>query len=162
VWLTFSLWNPTQFQQKFFIYGNLINPAPLFRLGLDEYDVFLRWRKVWQRVTSVKPDWFYDEDLKILYIHNPIERYQAAVFIYGEYNDPKKLNAVGSAWVADYTLEQSRFLLGEIYAKYSGAVPGPAQNLQLDQQKRQYSIDRMNQLRDKLFGMQRSSPVFID
>ena len=42
-------------------YGNLINPAPLFRLGLDEYDTFLRWRKTWQRVTSVRPDWYYDE-----------------------------------------------------------------------------------------------------
>ena len=36
-------------------YGNLINPAPLFRTGLDEYDIFLRWRKTWQRVTSIRP-----------------------------------------------------------------------------------------------------------
>jgi len=63
-------------------YGNLINPAPLFRTGLDEYDVFLRWRKTWQRVTSIKPDWFYDEFEHALFIHNPIERYQCGVFCY--------------------------------------------------------------------------------
>src|SRR4051812_16757653 len=56
-------------------YGNLIDPAPLFRTGVDEYDTFLRWRKTWQRVTSVMPQWLYDEDRKTLYIHNPIERF---------------------------------------------------------------------------------------
>src|ERR1044072_8922428 len=42
-------------------YGNLINRAPLFRVGIDEYDTFLRWRKSWHRVVSVRPDWYYDD-----------------------------------------------------------------------------------------------------
>jgi hypothetical protein len=44
-------------QEVFFFPGSQLNPAPLIRLGLDEYDTFLRWRKTWCRVTSVIPDW---------------------------------------------------------------------------------------------------------
>jgi hypothetical protein len=143
-------------------YGNLINPAPLFRLGLDEYDVFLRWRKTWQRVTSVRPDWFYDENAICLYIHNPIERYQAAVFFYSSYANPKGLGAVGAEWVREYSLEKSRYLLGDLWSKFSGAIPGPLQNLQLDQQKRQLATERLKELRDQLKGMQKAAPIFID
>lgn len=143
-------------------YGNLINPAPLFRLGLDEYDTFLRWRKTWQRVTSVRPDWYYDENDQVLYISNPIERYQAAVFFYSSYTNTKGLDAVGAQWVKEYALEKARYLLGEQWAKYSGAVPGPVQNLQLDQQKRQLANERLTELRTQLKGMARSAPIMID
>ena len=143
-------------------YGNLINPAPLFRLGLDEYDVFLRWRKTWQRVTSVKPDWWYDETEQTLYIHNPIERYQCAVFFYSSYTTTKNLPPVGALWVKQYALEKSRFLLGEVWSKYSGAIPGPIQNLQLDQNKRTMAEDRLKELMIQLKGMQKSTPVMID
>ena len=143
-------------------YGNLINPAPLFRLGLDEYDVFLRWRKTWQRVTSIRPDWYYDEQNVCLYISNPIERYQAAVFFYSSYTNTKGLPPLGAEWVREYSLEKSRFLLGELWSKFSGAIPGPLQNLQLDQQKRQLANDRLKELRDQLKGMQKSAPIMID
>lgn len=143
-------------------YGNLINPAPLFRLGLDEYDTFLRWRKTWMRVTSVRPDWYYDESERVLYISNPIERYQAAVFIYASYDDTKGLDAVGAQWVKEYSLEKARYLLGDVWSKYSGAIPGPVQNLQLDQQKREQANNRLKELRDQLRGMQKSTPLSID
>ena len=106
-------------------YGNLINPAPLFRTGLDEYDTFLRWRKVWQRVTSIQPQWFYDDGRKTLYIHNPIERYQAGIQMYAPWTDTTALDYTGAQWVKEFTLEQARFTYGEILAKYSGAVPAP-------------------------------------
>lgn len=143
-------------------YGNLINPAPLFRLGLDEYDVFLRWRKTWQRVTSVRPDWFYDEYEQVLYVHNPIERYQAAVFFYSTYTKTNGLPLYGSQWVKEYALERSRFLLGEIWAKYSGAIPSPVQNLQLDQAKRDRADARLKELRESLKAMAKNAPVIID
>lgn len=143
-------------------YGNLINPAPLFRLGLDEYDTFLRWRKTWQRVTSVRPDWYYDEALKCLYISNPIERYQAAVFMYSSYKDTKGLGPVGAEWVREYSLEKSRYLLGDVWSKFSGAIPGPLQNLQLDQAKRALANERLKEMRDQLKGMQKSSPISLD
>lgn len=143
-------------------YGNLINPAPLFRVGLDEYDTFLRWRKVWQRVTSVRPDWYYDDGTQQLFIHNPIERYQAGVFIYSTFTRTEGLTATGALWVKEYALEESRYQLGDLWMKYSGAIPGPLQNLQLDQNKRQEATNRMKELRDQLKGMQRSAPISID
>jgi hypothetical protein len=143
-------------------YGNLINPAPLFRTGLDEYDIFLRWRKTWQRVTSIRPDWFYDEVEEALYIHNPIERYHAGVFCYFPQVDTQKLNLTAALWVKQYSLAKARFILGEVWMKFSGAIPGPLQNLQLDQHKRDKAQEEMDKLLEQLKAMQLSSPALID
>lgn len=143
-------------------YGNLINPAPLFRTGLDEYDVFLRWRKTWQRVTSIRPDWFYDDVDRVLYIHNPIERYQAGVFCYWPHTRTEKLTYTGADWVKRYALATCKLQLGEIWMKYSGAIPGPGQNLQLDQQKRELAQTEVDKLMEQLKGMQTSTPIQID
>jgi hypothetical protein len=143
-------------------YGNLINPAPLFRVGIDEYDLFLRWRKVWQRVTSVKPDWFYDEYEGVLYIHNPIERYQAGVFIYGDWRETTYLDTIGSQWVKEFAMEQSRYNYGEVLAKYSGAVPSPLKDLQLDTQKRDKAQARLDKLRERIQGMQLLTPISFE
>lgn len=143
-------------------YGNLINPAPLFRTGLDEYDTFLRWRKVWQRVTSIQPNWYYDDPRQTLMIHNPIERYQAGVFMYGPWTRTEDLDFTGADWVREYALESARYLYGEILSKYSGAIPGPLQPLMLDQQKRNNAQQRLDKLRERLQSMQVTPPVSID
>ena len=143
-------------------YGNLINPAPLFRTGLDEYDTFLRWRKVWQRVTSIQPQWFYDEGRKTLYIHNPIERYQAGIQMYEDHADVSTLDPTSAQWVKEFALEQARYTWGEELAKYSGAVPGPVQSLTLDQNKRANAQARLDVLRQRLFNMQLFDPIMID
>jgi len=143
-------------------YGNLINPAPLFRTGLDEYDTFLRWRKVWQRVTSIQPQWFYDDARHVLYIHNPIERYQAGVQMYAPHRHTEELDLTGSIWVKRYALEQARYTYGEFLAKFSGAIPGPLQPLMLDQQKRNNAQARLDKLMEELKGMQQLPPIQID
>lgn len=143
-------------------YGNLINPAPLFRTGLDEYDSFLRWRKTWQRVTSIRPDWLYDEGEETLYIHNPIERYQAGVFTVWPYTRTEDLNMTGADWVKRYSVAKARYMLGELWSKFSGAVPGPAQNLQLDAQRRNEARLDLDNLMAQLKGMQLHTPVLID
>lgn len=143
-------------------YGNLINPAPLFRVGIDEYDTFLRWRKCWQRVTSVKPDWFYDDYEKTLYIHNPIERYQVGIFIYADWRETTYLDTIGSQWVKEFSLEQARFNYGEILAKYGHAIPAPLKDLQLDNQKRDKAEKRLDALKVRLQGMQLLSPISFE
>ena len=143
-------------------YGNLINPAPIFRAGMDEYDSFLRWRKVWMRVTSIKPDWFYDESRKCLLIHNPIERYQAGVFMYDLYKRTEDLDLMGSQWVKEYALEQARYTYGEVLAKFSGAVPGPLQALVLDQQKRGNAQARLDKLIERLHNSQLFPAISVD
>jgi len=156
--ITVSFVEPNPVPTEIF-YGNLINPAPLFRVGLDEYDAFLRWRKVWQRVTSVKPDWFYDDARQVLYIHNPIERYQAGIFMYGNYNRTEDLDQNGAQWVKEFATEQARFNYGEILAKYGGAIPAPLKDIQLDSQKRDKAEKRLDKLRERLQGMQKLTPV---
>jgi hypothetical protein len=143
-------------------YGNLINPAPLFRTGLDEYDLFLRWRKVWQRVTSIKPDWFYNEMERALFIHNPIERYQAGIYCYWPHESTERLDLTGADWVKRYSLARSKLLLGEVWMKFSGAIPGPVKDLQLDSAKRETAQAEVDKLMEQLKGMQRAAPVMID
>jgi hypothetical protein len=143
-------------------YGNLINPAPLFRTGLDEYDVFLRWRKTWQRVTSIKPDWIYDEPEQALYIHNPIERYQAGIQAYFPYANTESLSMAGADWVKRYATAKARFQQGELWLKFSGAIPGPVKDIQLDVAKRDKAETEMNTLMELLKGMQRHTPIMID
>jgi hypothetical protein len=143
-------------------YGNLINPAPLFRVGIDEYDAFLRWRKVWQRVTSVRPDWYYDDYERALYIHNPIERYQAGVTAFFNWTDLTKVPAVGSNWIKRYALERSRYQYGDLLLKYGGAIPAPLKDMQLDQGKRDQAQNRLDKLEDEVKGMQSAVPCSID
>lgn len=142
-------------------YGNLIDPAPLFRTGVDEYDTFLRWRKTWMRVTSVRPDWLYDEVRQALYIHNPIARYHAGVLAYVMWTI-QKLPAFGADWVKRYALEKAKYTYGEILSKFSGALPGPVKDLQLDQQKRDKAEAEINRLEEQLKAAQEITPMSID
>lgn len=143
-------------------YGNLINPAPLFRTGLDEYDTFLRWRKTWQRVTSIRPDWYYDEYESVLYIHNPIERYMAGVICFFPYERTERLSAIGADWVKRYALARASNLLGNVWSKFSGAIPGPAQNIQLDQSRRNLAKEEIDALMAEVKGMQLSTALQLD
>lgn len=143
-------------------YGNLINPAPLFRTGLDEYDTFLRWRKTWTRVTSIRPDWFYDESEQVLYIHNPVERFLCGVICYFPYPNTQSLSPIGSRWVKEFALAKSRFLQGDLWMKFSGAIPGPVKDIQLDATRRDSAQTEMDKLKEQLKGMQTQAGIFID
>jgi hypothetical protein len=143
-------------------YGNLIDPTPLFRTGLDEYDTFLRWRKTWMRVTSVQPQWLWDTERNCLYIHNPIERFYAGITAYMAYTDTKNLPHHGAQWVKDYSLAKCRYLLGEILSRFSGAIPGPVKDLQLDTQLRDRAEKQIDALLVQLKGMQTFAPIQID
>jgi hypothetical protein len=143
-------------------YGNLIDPAPLFRTGLDEYDQFLRWRKTWSRVTSIQPNWMWDAGRSVLYIHNPIERYLAGVYGHAVYKRTEDLPHYGAQWVKLFALEKARYLYGEILAKYSGAVPGPVKDLALDARKRENAEKRLDAMVAELKASQELVPMTID
>jgi hypothetical protein len=143
-------------------YGNLTNTGVLFRTGLDEYDTFLRWRKTWMRVTSVQPDWFYDEMEQCLYIHNPIDRYRAGIFAYWPHERTENLPYTGADWVKRFATAKARFQQGELWLKYSGAIPGPVKDIQLDVGKRDSAQAEMDKLMEQLRGMQRGATPLID
>jgi hypothetical protein len=154
--------DPTPSATEIF-YGNLITPAPLFRTGLDEYDSFIRWRKTWKRVTSVKPNWLEDRESGCLWIYNPIERYHCGVILHRAYDDTTQLDDHTSAnWVKDYALAKARYTYGEILSKFSGAIPGPLKDLQLDQQKRDKAEAQITKLEEQLRGMQHFAELQID
>lgn len=143
-------------------YGNLLTQTPLFKNGLDDYDAFLRWRTTWMRVTSVQPDWHYEESIPALFIHNPIERYHTCVWYMLGYGNTKNLRpGFDCDWVKKYALAKAKMIYGEILAKYSGALPGPMQNMQLDQQKRDRAQQDIDKLEEKLQAAQLSAPLSI-
>jgi hypothetical protein len=110
----------------------------------------------------VKPDWYYNDYEKALYIHNPIERFQAGIFIYADWRETTYLDTIGSQWVKEFALEQSRFSYGEILAKYGHAIPAPLKDMQLDNQKRDKAEKRIDALKIRLQGMQLSSPISFE
>lgn len=143
-------------------YGSLIDPTPMMRLGLDEYDSFLRWFKTWKRVLSVQPDWYYDEYVKALYIYNPIERYLAGVICHFPVNKLESLDFWGADWVKRYALARARYLYGEVLMKFSGAIPGPLKDLQLDTAKRDKAEVEIDKLVEELKLSQTLTPISID
>lgn len=139
-------------------YGNLIDPAPMMKCGLDEYDTFLRWRKTWMRVTSVAPDWMWDDARQLLYIHNPLNRYRAGIFTLHSPTTPQALDSYGADWVKRYALALAKFTYGELLSKYSGAVPSAAGNIQLDQGKKGEAQTEI----DKLLATLQAAQLFAD
>lgn len=144
------------------LYLGMISPAPLPMSGISEFDSWLRFKSTFMRVSSVRPDWHYDDEFSTLYVYNPLAQYRAGVFIYDNYTDTRDLTSVGALWVKEYALESSRFLLGTLNQKFSGAIPSPLQNLQLDQNLRVNAQTAMDKLRASLVGMMRSSPASTD
>jgi hypothetical protein len=143
-------------------WGNLISPGPLTGVGIDEYDSYMRWLKTWLRVTSSQPDWLWDEGRNVLFIHNPMEMYQAGVLALDAWETTQSLDGFGAMWVKDYSYQLARLQLAEILSKFSGAIPGPAQALQLDQQKRDKAEAKLKEMEEKLVGAQWSIPVNTD
>lgn len=84
------------------------------------------------------------------------------MFCYWPHESTERLTYTGADWVKRYALAKSKLLLAEVWMKYSGAIPGPAQNIQLDQQKRQQAVDELEKLTVQLHGMQTSTAVSID
>lgn len=139
---------------QFLFLGNFIEPSPIIRTGIDEYDMYLRWRVTWMRVTSVRSDWLYDDDAKVLYIHNPLANYQAGVFYMMPYTRTENLDLTGRMWVRDYALARAQVVYGEIFSKFSGAIPAPVQQITLDQGKRAHGTEAVRALEEKLHRMQ--------
>ena len=142
-------------------YGNLISPAPILSTGIDDYDMFLRWRKTWMRSSSVLPLWRYDEVNQILNIHNPIERYTCGITCYFNWNI-QALPQYGATWVKEYSLALCQLLLSDIYMKYSGSIPTPGGSIQLDNAKGAKAQEKIDKLEQTLRDAQESTAIQID
>lgn len=154
--------NPTQAPADLYWLTNLVNPAPVLNSRMDEYDVFLRWYKTWGRVTSVYPDWLYDEPGQVLYIYNAQPIYHCGVMWLDNYTDTLTLDSFGAKWVKDFSFQKSRHAYAEIMSKYSGVIPGPIKDLQFDSQRRDKAETEMDKLLQDLKGAQWSAGLMPD
>lgn len=143
-------------------WGNLVGVAPLVQTGIGEYDMYLRWQKMWARVSSVQPDWVYDEINKVLMIYNPVERWRCGVVAFKTYDNVSQLDLYGADWVKKHAFQKSRAAYAEIMNKFSGAIPGPIKDQQLDQQKQGKAEAKVEELEKTLQAAQISMPLGID
>jgi len=143
-------------------YANLLDVAPIKTGRFGDYDIFLRWRKTFMKVTSVEPEWMWDQNAQTLWIYNPIEAYKASMWWYL----PKTLaqvDLVHERWVKDYLLARCKYLLGLNRSKFQGAIPGPARDITTDgNDLKSEGRDEMKRLEDQLFSMQAETPPMWD
>lgn len=105
--------------------------TPLNAVMLAEYDAFLRYRKTMMRATSVAPDWAYEEDTNTLFIYAPVFNLRASY----SWHAPRPLSKVRlehQGWIRSYSLAKAKLTLGKVRSKFSGVLPGPARDLQLN------------------------------
>lgn len=112
-------------------YANLLDVAPVKASTMESYDIFLRWRKTFMRVTSVAPQAEWDELNNVMVVYAPVDGTNMCV----AWHQPRNLSQVrleDQDWIRKYTLAKCKFTLSQVRDKFSGVLPGPAQNLQLN------------------------------
>jgi hypothetical protein len=127
---------------------------------IDEYDIFNRWRQTFERVTSTLPAWKWEEDTKSLWIYNPIPLTKIAYMVMVP---PKRLEDIRYSdedWIYDYVTAWCRKFLGENRGKFSGAIPGPQKELNLNAKELVAEAkETLKELDTQLMSMQRRTPV---
>jgi len=115
-----------------FYMGLLGDKVPLNSVMLAEYDSFLRYRKTMMRATSVSPKWQWDDnDPETLYVYAPVFNLMATY----HWHAPRPLSKVRLEHqdiIRKLTLAHAKVTLGMIRSKFSGVLPSPASNLQLN------------------------------
>jgi len=139
-------------------YASLLDVAPIRTVQFTDYDLFLRWRKTFMKVTSVEPEWLWDEQLRVLWIYNPISDYKATMYYYLPHT-LETVPLVHERWFKDYLLGRSKYMLGLNRSKFQGAVPGPSKDINTDgQELKSEGKEEMERYREEIFSMQ-ADPV---
>jgi hypothetical protein len=102
----------------------VVTPPILSAGGSGAGDIFQfqTWRKTFQRVTSRRPNWMYDDVERVLHIYNPVNYYACAILTMSRNFDQIRLQH--KMWVARMSLAQAKIRLGEIRSKYELQGPG--------------------------------------
>jgi hypothetical protein len=148
-------------QPSALFYANLLDVAPVKPASMESYDIFLRWRKTFMRVTSVANRWEYDEMSNSLMIYCPIEQTKACYF----WHAPRKIEQIKiqhTNWVKSYTLAKAKDVLGKARSKFQGILPGPARDLNLNGDSLQAEAkEEIATLEASLLTMQGDQPPLI-
>lgn len=148
---------------------SLVKPSAIYQMGLlggvvpikprfiSDLAEFLTWRETFQRVASTKPMWDYDKIYQKLMIYSPVS-YEVCYFWYA----PHRLSTIPMQhhdWILDYSLANAKKILGHVRSKYSGVLPGPARDLNLNGESLlSEAKEEMDALETKLFEMQADRP----
>ena len=148
-------------QPSAIFYANLLDVAPVKPATMESYDIFLRWRKTFMRVTSVAPRWEWDALNKKLMLYSPIDRTKACYF----WHQPRTVAQVPmqhTHWLKKYSLAKAKDVLGKTRSKFQGILPGPARDMNLNgdalQQEAREEIDK---LEEQLLSIQGDIPPMI-
>jgi hypothetical protein len=142
-------------------YANLIDVAPVKPATMESYDIFLRWRRTFMKVTSVANHWQYDEIGKRLMIYSPIQSTKCCYFWHLPRNlDQVKLQHI--PWVRKYAVAKAKSVLGKARSKFSGLLPGPARDMNLNGDSlQQEAAEEIQQLETVLLSMQPEVPFMM-
>jgi hypothetical protein len=102
----------------------VITPPILSAGGVGAGDIFQfqTWRKSFQRVTSRRPNWAYDDVEGTIHVYNPVNYYACALVTSPRNFDQVRLQH--KMWIARMSLAQAKVRLGEIRSKYEIQGPG--------------------------------------
>lgn len=102
---------------------SLVGVVPLNSLTGGDFDLFLHWRKSFQRVTSTLPHWHWDGDAPKLFIYNPIAQGKACAFTHLP-RPFEKIKLVHKDFIKRYALALAKQQLAEHRRKFD-SIPGP-------------------------------------
>jgi hypothetical protein len=102
----------------------VVTPPILSAGGAGAGDIFQfqTWRKSFQRVTSRRPNWAYDDVENVIHIYNPVNYYACAILT--RPREFKHIRLQHKTWVARMALAQAKVRLGEIRSKFEVQGPG--------------------------------------
>ena len=151
---------PIFFGSHAFINKRLLGVTSIGSYRIDEYDIFVRWRQSFQRITSTKPSWMWEEDTKVLWLYNPIPNIRVTYTAMCPVRGLKYVRQNDEDWVYDYVLAHCKLILGENRGKFSGVIPGPSsKDLQLNANTlREDAKSTLDKLEAHLRSIQRRIP----
>lgn len=139
----------------------VVTPPILSAGGSGAGDIlqFQQWRKSFQRVTSRRPNWRYDDVERIIHVYNPVNYLACAIL-----TTPRKFEHVRlqhKMWLASMALAQAKVRLGEIRSKYKITGPG-GKDIDLDGKSlKDEGLKEIQELTTQLNGMRlRGIPSF--
>ena len=102
--------------------------------GLTTFDAFSQYKETIGRIFGSEYNFLWNRNTKVLKIlRNVSTDEEVAVGVYNFIPEKLLLSDVyAGKWLADYSLAQSKLILGEARSKYMGGIPGAGGNIVLN------------------------------
>jgi len=150
---------PIHFGAQAFINKRLLGITTVGTYRLDDFDIFVRWRQTFERVTSTLPEWMWEEDTKTLWIYNPIPLIKASYMCMVPPRTLEQIRYNDEDFIYDYVLNLCKRQLAENRSKFSNAIPGPSKDIAVNGEMLFRSADeKLKELDKQLLSFQRRLP----